>query len=125
MALSESEYQSVRVELTRFLQSRLGRSDKGGDGELLYQITGQSVCLFALRQNAQGEPGEKAPLAVAKINFLRPSGVWKLFWMNDALRWHAYEGGTVKSLGKALEIIEADERGRFWRKRPPSHRQAH
>ena len=50
-------------------------------------------------------------LPVAKIIYVKSTGVWKLYWMRRS-KWELYE--ELESLNEVIETIKADVDGCFW-----------
>ena len=50
--------------------------------------------------------------AVAKIIYVKTTGVWKLYWMRASGKWNLYE--EHKSLNEVIKTIRADLHGCFW-----------
>jgi len=49
---------------------------------------------------------------VAKIIYVKSTGVWKLHWMRASGRWDLYD--ELESLNEVIETLKADVNGCFW-----------
>jgi len=68
----------------------------------------QAIELFFVRP-AFNRPGEHTEESIAKVEFVRSHGVWRIFWKRADGRWHAYQHRPeAKSLVDALREIDAD-----------------
>jgi len=64
--------------------------------------------LFLVRL-AFNRPGEEIEEPIAKVQFVRTEGVWRIFWMRANLRWHRYDPHPkAKSSAAALRVIDED-----------------
>lgn len=74
--------------------------------------SGNSYILYETRPAWDGGAGPWTKLAVAKITFVKISGIWKLYWMRASGKWNLY--GEYKSFKNTLNAIEKDKFGCFW-----------
>jgi hypothetical protein len=49
---------------------------------------------------------------VAKIVFVKSSGIWKLYWMRASGKWNLYK--ELKSLNDVINALKDDVHGCFW-----------
>jgi hypothetical protein len=86
-------------------------SDKIREGQ---RITGHSIELFFLRP-AFHRPGEWIEDAIAKVQYVRSRGVWRIFWKRADGKWHRYPPSPeATSLADALGVIREDTHGCFF-----------
>jgi hypothetical protein len=109
MAFSELEMRRCERDLARFIERRRPPPHIRQQLDLGYRLEGQSVELFEIRPHWDGRSG-KLETPVAKATFVRAQNVWRIYWMRQDLRWHAYEPNPeVQSLEKFLAIVDRDE----------------
>jgi len=71
-------------------------------------ITGQEVMLVTVRQRFDDE-SRKQEYPFAKVRWVGTQRVWKLYWMRDDLKWHAYTPlPEATKIGRLLEEVERD-----------------
>lgn len=79
--------------------------DKIREGQ---RIKGQTIELFFVRPLFD-KPGQQVEEPIAKLQFVRSRGVWRIFWKRADLRWHGYQPHPeTDSLASALRIIDKD-----------------
>lgn len=49
---------------------------------------------------------------VARIVYVKSTGIWKLYWMRASGKWNLY--GECESLKEVIETLNADVNGCFW-----------
>jgi Protein of unknown function (DUF3024) len=71
-------------------------------------VVGQVVDVFEIRPDWQDATITRHR-PFARIRFVRSSKQWRLYWMRQDLKWHAYEpSARHASLQSALDVIAAD-----------------
>ncbi|TVR48815.1 MAG: DUF3024 domain-containing protein [Puniceicoccaceae bacterium] len=114
MALSEFEEKSAELLLEKFLGKRRPPPEIRDRLDIAARIEGQSVILLTIRP-VWDNPSVKQKQPFAKIDFIRKTRCWKLFWMRADLEWHTYKPlPKVDSLEKALGEIDRDPHNCFW-----------
>lgn len=72
------------------------------------RISGQSIELFFVRPSF-GRPGTFTEEPIAKVQFVRTSSLWRLFWKRANGEWYRYEPcREAPTLAYALQVINAD-----------------
>ena len=72
------------------------------------RFTDQAIELFFVRP-AFNRPGTEVEDAIAKVQFVRTQGVWRIFWQRADGKWHGYPPcAKAKSLAEALRVIHED-----------------
>lgn len=78
------------------------------------RFTDQSIELFIVRP-AFNRPGEHIEEPIAKVQFVRSQGVWRIFWKRADGKWHGYRPCLqADSLAEALRVIDEDANGCFF-----------
>jgi hypothetical protein len=54
------------------------------------RFTDQAIELFLVRP-VFSRPGEQVEDSIAKVQYVRSRGVWRLFWKRADGRWHGYQ----------------------------------
>jgi hypothetical protein len=98
------------------------RPEIRGKLRLEYSVVRHDVELFEVRSHWR-EPGREMRTPVAKLRFVRSAGEWRLFWMRQDLKWHAYEPcassrrlDASSLLSGAKAAIEMDTKNGFSRR---------
>jgi hypothetical protein len=85
--------------------------DKIREGQ---RFTDQSIELFVVRP-AFNRPGGHIEEAIAKVRYVRPQNVWRIYWQRADGKWHGYQPcPQAKSLADALRVIDEDAYGCFF-----------
>lgn len=114
MALTELELKQCEKALQAFLDRRRPPPRLRSEVDLAYRIVGQSVELFEIRPDWD-DRSRTHEEPIAKATYVRTRNRWRLFWMRQDLRWHGYEPDReVRSIGRFLEVVEADEYACFF-----------
>ncbi|MBK8479286.1 MAG: DUF3024 domain-containing protein [Opitutaceae bacterium] len=72
------------------------------------RFTDQSIEFFYVRP-AFGRPGTFIEEPIAKVQYVRSRGVWRLYWQRADLKWHGYQPcPEAESLAAALNVINQD-----------------
>lgn len=72
------------------------------------RFTGHAIEFFFVRP-AYRRPGEFSEESIAKVQYVRSRGVWRLYWKRADGKWHSYAPrAELKSLGAALRVINED-----------------
>jgi hypothetical protein len=76
---------------------------------LVYEISGQSVVISEERPDWR-DPSQRMHNPVAKLRFVRTTGLWTLYWMRTDLRWHAYQPAPPSAdLSALVDVVDRDE----------------
>lgn len=115
MAFTEFEIAEHAAVIERVFWSKrrppLHLRDKVREGQ---RIAGQSVELFFVRP-VWNDPRRQTEEAIAKLTYVRTSGVWRIFWMRADLKWHRYPPvPEAPTLEAALRIVHADAKACFF-----------
>lgn len=79
-----------------------------------YEIDGQNVLIWEVRP-AWNDPSSESKMGVAKFRFIKSRNIWKLYWMRQDLKWHAYDPESNSGdLPKLVDIVRNDESRRVW-----------
>lgn len=74
----------------------------------------QAIELFFVRP-AFNRPGTHIEESIAKVQFVRTQGVWRIFWKRADSEWHGYTPcSKAKSLAAALRVIDEDVHSCFF-----------
>ena len=85
--------------------------DQMRDGQ---RFTGQAVELFFVRP-AFERPGQSFEESIAKVQFVRTQGVWRIFWKRADGKWHGYQPcPKASTLAAALRVINDDAHACFF-----------
>ena len=72
------------------------------------RFDGHAIELFFVRP-AFNQPGQLIEEPIARVQFIRTRGVWRLFWKRADLKWHGYQPRPeTESLAAALQVIDED-----------------
>ncbi len=75
---------------------------------LEYRVKGHEVVVFE-RRPRWDNAAELIESPVAKLQYVRTTNEWRLFWQRADLRWHGYEPlPSSRELGELIEEIEQD-----------------
>ena len=114
MALGEFEQKRAEKVVAAFLQRRKPPPHIRSKLDFGYRIKKQSVELFEVRPR-WNKPTEKLEHPVAKVTYVRATGLWKVYWMRADLKWHSYEPTPqVGSLEKFLALVDEDKHACFF-----------
>ncbi|WP_404418320.1 DUF3024 domain-containing protein [Marinospirillum sp.] len=108
MALTELEHKAVERALEDFLKRRRPPVHMRSELDVEYHLSGQSIEILEVRPDWR-KPGEVTKTPVAKLTYVRTKGLWKIYWMRQDLRWHAYDPvAQVGTIEKALAVVDED-----------------
>jgi hypothetical protein len=79
--------------------------------DLAYRISGKRVEIFETRTVRTSGTVERP---IAKATYVRTTGTWKVFWLRQDLRWHAYKTKEVETIQEFIALVERDEWHCFW-----------
>lgn len=69
----------------------------------------QSVIISEERPDWR-DPAKPMSTQVAKLRFVRTSGLWTLYWMRADLKWHAYEPASpTADLAALVDVVDRGE----------------
>ena len=75
----------------------------------VYEIHGQSVVIAEERPDWR-DPTKRMRNPVAKLHFVRATGLWTLYWMRADLRWHRYQpAAPSRDLATLVGVVDRDE----------------
>lgn len=78
------------------------------------RIDGHSIELFFVRP-VWDDPTRYTEESIAKITFVRSSGIWRIFWKRADGKWHRYpprpEAATLEA---ALRVVDQDANACFF-----------
>jgi hypothetical protein len=81
---------------------------------MLYEIKGQSVVLSEECPDWR-DLSKRVRSPLAKLRYIRASGLWTLYWMRSDLTWHVYEpAARTTDLAMLVEVVDLDEYGAFF-----------
>ena len=109
MAFTDSEIADHTALIEQLLWSRrrppLHLRDKIREGQ---RFTGHAIEFFFVRPQFE-QPGRTVEESVAKVQFVRSRGVWRLYWKRADGQWHGYQPQPeAKSLAVVLRVIDED-----------------
>jgi hypothetical protein len=108
MAFNELDLRRIERIIGGFCRRRT-QPDVADELRLVYQIDGQSVVISEERPDGR-DPGKLMHTPVAKLRFVRTSGLWTLYWMRADQRWHAYEPAPPsRDLAELVEVVDRDQ----------------
>ena len=114
MAFSELETKRIEKAVSTYVEGRRPPAHIRSQLDIGFRVTGQSVEIFEIRP-AWREPETLLELSVAKATFVKKSGLWKVYWKRADGKWHGYQPTpAVGSIGKFLELVQADPLACFW-----------
>lgn len=113
MAFAEIELARVKKVVGGFCESRV-RPEIRDKLRYEYSVHRHDVEIHEVRPHWQ-DPGLETRTGVAKFRFVRSAGEWRLFWMRQDLKWHAYEPcASARGLEELVEVVGRDEFGCFF-----------
>ena len=108
MAFNELDLRRIERIVGGFCGQRT-RPEVADELRLIYETEGQSVVISEERPDWQ-DPSERMHTPVAKLRFVRTTGLWTLYWMRADLRWHVYEpAAPAADLAALVEVVDRDE----------------
>ena len=114
MALNELEAKRVENAVAAYVKKRRPPPHIRPKLDLGYRLSGQSIELFEIRPMFQ-KPSVKQSHSFAKATYVRTRDHWKVFWLRQDLKWHAYQPHpVVKNIAEFLSVVEKDEHHCFY-----------
>ena len=114
MAFNDIERKRVENEAEAFVAKVRPPAHIRPHLDIGYRIENQAVLIFEIRPSFR-DPGVKHEDPVAKATYGRKDDVWKVYWMRQDLKWHAYPPKpVVDSLGAFFAEVSADPNACFW-----------
>jgi len=108
MAFNELDLRRIERIVGGFCRRRT-RPEVADELRLICETEGQSVVISEERPDWR-DPSERMHTPVAKLRFVRTTGLWTLYWMRADLRWHAYEpAASTADLAALVEVVDRDE----------------
>ena len=110
MAFTEDEIVGHMRDIEQYFWSKrrppLGIRNQIREGQRLER---QSVELFMIRPDWK-DPSVWHEEAIAKTNYVRSRGVWRVYWKRADGRWHPYpEKREVATLRAFLRLVDEDK----------------
>lgn len=85
--------------------------DKMREGQ---RFTGHAIEFFFVRPLFE-QPGRTGEEPLAKVQFVRSRGVWRLYWKRADGKWHGYQPfPEAPSLADVLRVIDQDAQACFF-----------
>jgi len=113
VAFNELDRKRIERVVGGFCRQRT-RPEVADELRLVYEIDGQSVVISEERPYWR-DSSERMHSPVAKLRFVRTTGLWTLYWMRADLRWHAYEpAAPTADLAALVEVVDRDEHRAFF-----------
>ncbi|MGF1684999.1 DUF3024 domain-containing protein [Photobacterium minamisatsumaniensis] len=114
MAFSEFELKKHEKEVSAFIEKRRPPVHVRNEVDLSFRIENQSVVIFEIRAGWRN-PAEKIEQLVAKSTYVKSQNVWKVYWLQQDLKWHLYEPvSEAKTLAGFLSVVDQDTHCCFW-----------
>ena len=115
MAFTDAEIAEHTALIEQLLWSRhrppLHLRDKMREGQ---RFSGHAIEFFFVRP-AFNRPGEQVEESLAKVQYVRSRGRWRLYWKRADGKWHAYQPfPEARSLADALRAIDQDAHSCFF-----------
>jgi len=111
MAFSDFEYQAVKQEVERFVESIRPPENIRNTLDIVYNLNDQTIDISEQRPVWQGAPGETTEITFARIKYVRSVNRWKTYWLRKDRNWHLYS--VELSLTEALEGVRFNPNGIF------------
>jgi DUF3024 family protein len=78
------------------------------------RFTDQPIELFIVRPDFI-RPGEQVEQSIAKVQWVRTQGAWRIFWKRADGHWHRYQPcPQADSLSYALRVTDEDANNCFF-----------
>ena len=114
MAFDEFTIRCLEKIVGTFVEQRRPPIYMRTELDLAFRIEGQSVLIFELRPRWK-HPEAVIESPVAKTNYVKTQGLWKIYWMRQDLKWHSYQPlPEVESIEEFLEEVGRDPSACFW-----------
>lgn len=115
MAFTDTEIAEHTASIEQLLWSRhrppLHLRDKIREGQ---RFTGHAIEFFFVRPRFD-QPGQTVEESLAKVQFVRSRGVWRLYWKRSDGQWHGYRPHpAANTLAEALRVIDQDANACFF-----------
>ena len=108
MAFNELDLKRIERIVGGFCRRRT-HPELADELRLVYETSGQSVVISEERPDWR-DPTERMRTPVAKLRFVRTTGLWTLYWTRADLKWHAYEPARPSAnLAALVDVVDADE----------------
>ncbi len=115
MAFTDSEIVEHTALIEECLWSRrrppLHLRDKMREGQ---RFTGHAIEFFFVRPRFD-QPDQTVEESLAKVQFVRSRGVWRLYWKRADGQWHGYQPfPEARSLADVLRVVDQDAHACFF-----------
>ncbi len=110
MAISEFEIFKIEKAAQQLCQKKNNKMPTD-QLHIDYRLDNQILYIFEVRPRWD-KPSEKLELMVAKLRYVKSSGLWKLFWLRQTMKWQLYS--SSRDLMVLLNQVEVDQNGCFW-----------
>jgi len=108
VAFNELDRKRIERIVGGFCRQRT-RPEVADELRLVYETEGQSVVISEERPDWR-DPSKRMHTPVAKLRFVRTTGLWTLYWMRADLKWHAYEPAPpTADLAALVEVVDRDQ----------------
>jgi hypothetical protein len=108
MAFNDIERARNLAALKAFLERKRPPPHIRSQLDFGYAVVGQVVDMFEIRPDWQDATITRHR-PFARIRFVRSRKQWRLYWMRQDSKWHAYQPSAQHaSLQSALDVIAAD-----------------
>jgi hypothetical protein len=114
MAFTDLQRATNLAALKAFLDKHRPPEHIRAELDIGYAITQHTVDIFEIRPQWDDKDIIRH-YPVARIRFVKASGIWKLYWMRADLKWHRYETDSeLMTLAVALREVGRDPHGCFF-----------
>jgi hypothetical protein len=115
VALSELESAQVRKAAGGFVERRRPPPHIRPKLDFGFRVSGQSVELFEVRPVLHGPAGHRHEEPFAKATYVRTKRRWRVFWLRQDLKWHAYEPTPeVETIEEFIALVQEDRYACFF-----------
>jgi hypothetical protein len=114
MAIETLHTLEIIEAMENFLERKRPKEELRSKIDLSYVIEKQSVIIREVRPRWD-RPEEIVEIPVAKATYVTSKRMWKVFWKQGDLKWHAYTPEPlVPNIQDFVVLVEQDEYYCFW-----------